>query len=127
MKSSVATVYDNVLKAPALAYLDAYAGVKAAENTYQEKLEASNVALDSFEPQFREARSVVAAFLPTLTLPATLKDQPTAKEAAAKEAAAKEAAQPAPAKPTEPAAPQPVTPADPTRTPVTPADPTPNP
>ena len=77
MKSSVATVYDNVLKAPALAYLDAYAGVKAAENTYQEKLEASNVALDSFEPQFREARSVVAAFLPTLTLPATLKDQPT--------------------------------------------------
>ena len=77
MKSSVATVYDNVLKAPAQAYLDAYAGVKAAENTYQEKLEASNVALDSFEPQFREARSVVAAFLPTLTLPATLKEQPT--------------------------------------------------
>lgn len=34
-------------------------------------------ALDSFEPQFREARSVVAAFLPTLTLLVTLKEQPT--------------------------------------------------
>lgn len=77
MKSTVAQVYGDILKPPASGYLLAHAEAKAAESDYTAKLALSTAALEDLDPLFREARSVVAAYVPTLTLPATLKSQPT--------------------------------------------------
>lgn len=77
MRPTVVFVYHDVLEKPAQAYLAASVQVKEADSAYAEKLAAANKSLDALDAPYREARSVVAAYLPTVTLPATLKAQPT--------------------------------------------------
>ncbi|MFT3774714.1 MAG: hypothetical protein QM820_55895 [Minicystis sp.] len=80
MKPTVVLVYQDVLKKPAQAYQAATSQAKDADTIYVEKTRDAAKALDAMDAPYREARSVVGAYLPMLAVPATLKSQPTDTE-----------------------------------------------
>lgn len=76
-KPLVKTTYQGILEGPALAFLNAERDVAKMESAYAKEMSEANVALESLDQPYRETRSVVKAFVPTMTVPATLKVLPT--------------------------------------------------
>lgn len=77
VKAVVKTTYDGVLKGASKAYLDANRAVVKAESAYAKEMNEAEVALETLDQPYREARSVVKAFIPTVKVPVTLKQLPT--------------------------------------------------
>jgi hypothetical protein len=77
MKASVVRVYGETLKQAAEAFLSAYDAVRKAEGGFKKEHKEALEALEAFDGPYREARSVVRAFVPHTSLPDTLKAQPT--------------------------------------------------
>ncbi|APR82622.1 Hypothetical protein A7982_07971 [Minicystis rosea] len=77
MKASIVLVYETTLKEAAARYLAADAAVTKAASAFAKENKESLQALDDLEQPYRETRSAVAAIVPTLQLPDTLKVQPT--------------------------------------------------
>jgi hypothetical protein len=77
VKAIVKATYDGVLKGPAQAFLDANRAVMKAESAHAKETSEAEVALKTLDQPYREARSVVKAFLPTVKVPMTLKQSPT--------------------------------------------------
>lgn len=77
VKPVVKTTYLGILESPALAYLNAERAVMKAESTYAKEASEAAAALEALDQPYREARSVVKAFVPTTNVPATLKQLPT--------------------------------------------------
>jgi len=77
MKQSVLRVYNDVLKESAHRFRTAHAAVSQAEAAFRKENREALEALDLLDQPYRETRSVVLAFVPEASLPATLKVQPT--------------------------------------------------
>ncbi|MEO7329873.1 MAG: hypothetical protein ABI193_14945 [Minicystis sp.] len=73
MKASVVLVYKEVLKGPSQAYLAADDGVTKAGSSFGKENKEALGALQALDGVYREARSVVAAFVTGIVLPDTLK------------------------------------------------------
>lgn len=73
MKAIVKTTYSGVLQPKAEAFVLAYRLAVKAESTWATEGFEAQLAIASFDKPFREARSVVMAFVPTVIVPATLK------------------------------------------------------
>ncbi|APR84564.1 Hypothetical protein A7982_09913 [Minicystis rosea] len=77
MKPSVVITYEQVLKDAAQRFLAANANLAKAESAFGKENEEALAALRSIDGPYREARSTVAAFVPGVVLPETLKAQTT--------------------------------------------------
>lgn len=77
VKPVVKTTYLGILESPALTFLNAERTVMKAESTYAKEASEAAAALEALDQPYREARSVVKAFVPTTNVPATLKQLPT--------------------------------------------------
>jgi hypothetical protein len=77
VKAIVKTTYDGVLKGPAETFLNADRAVTKAQSASAKEAKEAAVALETLDQPYREARSVVKAFIPTAKVPATLKQLPT--------------------------------------------------
>jgi len=77
VKAVVKATYDGVLKGPAEAFLNADRAVVKAESAYAKEMKEAEVALEKLDQPYREARSVVKAFIPTVKVPMTLKQLST--------------------------------------------------
>jgi len=73
MKASVVGAYDGVLKTSAEAFLAADRAVMKGESAFAKEDKEAQQALEALDQPYREARSVVLAFVPTVKVPATLK------------------------------------------------------
>ena len=73
MKASVVLVYKGVLGPVSEAYLAADDKVTKAESSFGKENKEAIDALEALDGTYREARSVVAAFVPGIVLPDTLK------------------------------------------------------
>jgi len=76
-KSIVKTTYAGVLEQAAHAFLDASRAVQKIESLQAKETKEAQQALDRLDQPYREARSVVKAFIPTAKVPLTLKQLPT--------------------------------------------------
>ncbi len=77
VKPLVKTTYLGILESPAVSFLNAERAVMKAESAYAKEAAEANAALETLDQPYREARSVVKAFVPTTNVPATLKQLPT--------------------------------------------------
>lgn len=77
VKPIVKTTYLGILEGPAGVYLNAERSVMKAESVHAKEAGEANAALEALDQPYREARSVVKAFVPTINVPATLKQLPT--------------------------------------------------
>ncbi len=73
IKASIKSTYDGVLKPVAEAFLGAERAVLKAESAFAKENKEALEALALLDQPYREARSVVKAFVPTIKVPATLK------------------------------------------------------
>jgi hypothetical protein len=73
MKQTVVRVYNDIFGPAAESFLAAHAAVTKAESAFAKENEEAADALDALDKPYREARSVVRAFVPTVKLPETLK------------------------------------------------------
>ena len=73
MKQSVVRVYNDVLEASADTFRAAHVAVTKAESAFAKENKEALDALDALDKPYREARSVVRAFVPTVKLPDTLR------------------------------------------------------
>lgn len=76
-KTMVKTTYLGVLEEPAHAFMDANRAVVKIESLQAKEMREANVALERLDQPYREARSVVKAFVPTAKVPLTLKQLTT--------------------------------------------------
>jgi hypothetical protein len=77
MKPSIVRVYNDVLKSASDRFGAAHLSVGRAEASFRKENKEALDALGALDQPYREARSVVLAFVPQATLPDTLKAQPT--------------------------------------------------
>jgi hypothetical protein len=77
VKASVRATYVGMLEQPAEVYLAAHRTVMKAESVYAKERNEALAAIHQFDQPFREARSIVKAFVPTTKLPATFKQLTT--------------------------------------------------
>lgn len=77
VKPLVKTTYLGILEGPALAYLNAQHDVAKVESARAKETSEAENALEALDQPYRETRSVVKAFVPTINVPATLKQLPT--------------------------------------------------
>ncbi len=76
-KPMVKLTYMGVLEERAHAFMDANRAVVKIESLQAKEMREANVALERLDQPYREARSVVKAFVPTAKVPATLKQLTT--------------------------------------------------
>lgn len=76
-KLLVKTTYVGVLESPALAFLNAQRNVINMESGFAKEAREAAAALEALDQPYRETRSVVLAFVPTINVPMTLKQLPT--------------------------------------------------
>jgi hypothetical protein len=77
VKPLVRTTYLGMLEAPALSYLNAQHDVIKVESAQAKEANEAANALEALDQPYRETRSVVKAFVPTINVPMTLKQLPT--------------------------------------------------
>lgn len=77
MKKSVVRVYNDVLKDASERFRRAHWDVQQGQTAYGELSTSAARLLAAIDAPYREARSVVLAFLPAAELPHTLKVEPT--------------------------------------------------
>jgi hypothetical protein len=77
MKPSIVRVYNDVLKEPAARFRTAHRAVSQAEGNFRKENSEALDALNALDRPYRETRSVVLAYAPSVILPATLKVQKT--------------------------------------------------
>jgi hypothetical protein len=77
MKKSVVRVYADVLKDAADQFQQAHWAIQQAETASGSEVNDALSALTALDAPYREARSVVLAYVPAARLPDTLKTQPT--------------------------------------------------
>lgn len=70
VKSIVKTTYLGILEGPASVYLNAERSVMKAESAHAKEAGEAEAALNALDQPYREARSVVKAFVPTINVPA---------------------------------------------------------
>ncbi|MRG97339.1 hypothetical protein [Polyangium spumosum] len=73
----VSRVYGDVLKGAGEAFLAAHKSVLAGESAAGKEGAEANAALVAIDQPYREARAIALAYVPTLSVPDTLKRQPT--------------------------------------------------
>lgn len=76
-KAMVKLTYAGVLEERAHAFMDASRAVMKIESLSAKETREANVALERLDQPYREARSVVKAFVPTAKVPMTLKQLTT--------------------------------------------------
>lgn len=77
VKPLVKTTYLGILEGPATAYLNAQRDVTKMESANAKETSEAEMALEALDQPYRETRSVVKAFVPTIHVPMTLKQLPT--------------------------------------------------
>jgi len=77
VKAVVKVTYLGVLKGPAQVFVDADRAVIKAESADAKETNEAVAALNLLDQPYREARSVVKAFVPTIVVPMTLKQLAT--------------------------------------------------
>lgn len=77
MKASVVQAYQDLLKAPAEAFLAADRAARKAEAVFKKEQREALEVLDALDKPYREVRSMVLAFAPESVLSDSLKTQPT--------------------------------------------------
>jgi len=77
VKASVASTFTGVLDKPASRFEKAHKEVMRGESAFAKEDKEAREALGELDQSYREARSVVMAFVPTAKLPATLKSLDT--------------------------------------------------
>jgi hypothetical protein len=76
-RATVSGIHKDVLGPPLTAFQKAHSAVRKAESTLAKASAASAAALAGFDDVYAEARLVTLAYVPTVKVPDTLKQQPT--------------------------------------------------
>ena len=77
VNASVKRVYDERTREPATTFRSAHDALASAENAAAKEGTEARAALKAIDAPYRLARSVAFSYVPTLTLPTTLKQHPT--------------------------------------------------
>jgi hypothetical protein len=75
--ASVKRVYDDRTHEPAMVFRNAHTALGSAETKAKKETGEGRAALAAIDSPYRVTRSAALSFVPSLTLPSTLKQQPT--------------------------------------------------
>lgn len=76
-KPIVSQIYQSSAQAPIETFIGIHQALSQKESSSAKENQEANSALDAIDGPFRVARAAALAFVPTLSLPETLKQQPT--------------------------------------------------